>query len=375
MKIQQLNLYQVHLPYAHGLYRLSGGRTYAGFDASFVELVTDTGVSGWGESTPFGASYIEAHGPGIRAAMPELADAVLGQDPRRIDRINDAMDIRMTGQRAAKAAIDVALWDLLGKLWSVPVCDLLGGRTDHPIGLISSIGAGTPDEMAQRVAEYRARGFKGHSIKVGASEAEGGPALDAERIRASLSARQPGEWFLVDANGGLSVEHALRLEQLVGPELDYVLEAPCASWRETQSLRLRLQRPLLLDELAQSDADFMLAAANDLCDGVGIKITKQGGLSASRRQRDIARAAGWVMSVQDTVGSDIAFAAILHMAQTVPAHLLRYALDTRAMVTLKTAKFEPLVNADGTLHAPDQPGLGVTPDLDVLGQPVARFEL
>ena len=229
--------------------------------------------------------------------------------------------------------------------------------------------------MAERVAEYRARGFKGHSIKVGASEAEGGPALDAERIRASLSARQAGEWFLVDANGGLSVEHALRLEQLVGPELDFVLEAPCASWRETQSLRQRLQRPLLLDELAQSDTDLMLAAANDLCDGVGIKITKQGGLSASRRQRDIARAAGWVMSVQDTVGSDIAFAAILHMAQTVPAHLLRCALDTRAMVTLKTAKFEPLVNADGTLHAPDQPGLGVTPDLDVLGQPVARFEL
>ena len=173
----------------------------------------------------------------------------------------------------------------------------------------------------------------------------------------------------------MSVEHALRLEQLVGPDLDYVLEAPCASWRETQSLRQRLQRPLLIDELAQSDTDLMLAAANDLCDGVGIKITKQGGLSASRRQREIARAAGWVMSVQDTVGSDIAFAAILHMAQTVPAHLLRCALDTRAMVTLKTAKFEPLVNADGTLHAPDQPGLGVTPDLDVLGQPVARFEL
>ena len=106
----------------------------------------------------------------------------------------------------------------------------------------------------------------------------------------------------------------------------------------------------MLDELIENDEDIIHAIRHDLCDGVGIKISKQGGLTASRRQRDICRAAGLVMSIQDTVGSEIAFSAILHMAQSVPRHLLRCALDTRAMVSLKTAVFDaPII--DGGVSA------------------------
>ena len=197
--------------------------------------------------------------------------------------------------------------------------------------------------------------------------------LDAERVQSCLADRRPGEWFLVDANGGMSPEQALRFLALLPSGLDFTFEAPCASWRETLSLRKRCTVPLLLDELVQTEADIAHAVATDACDGVGLKISKQGGLTTTRRQRDMARASGLIMSVQDTTGSDIAFAAVLHMAQSTPRHLLRCALDTRSMVSLTTAAFDAPVQ-DGGATAPDTPGLGITPDMSVMGSPVAIYE-
>ena len=372
MRITGIEVYQIDLPYAGDVYRLSAGRSYEAFDATIVRLSTDDGVEGWGESTPFGTDYVAAHPAGVRAAIAEIAPNVLGLDPRHLDRVNDAMDASLAGHNSAKTPIDVACWDILGKAAGMPVCDLLGGRISGPVPVISSIGAGEPDTMRSNVARHRKQGFRGHSIKIGASEEEGGPSLDAERIRACLSYRLPGEWFLVDANGGLTLEHALRMMALLPRGLDFVLEAPCSSWAETLSLRHRLSVPLLLDELIQDDTDLIHAIRMDACDGIGLKVSKQGGLTRLRRQREICRAAGMVVTIQDTVGSEFSFAAILHAAQSTPRHMLRCALDTRAMVAQSTAAYEaPLKN--GGVEAPLAAGLGLQPDRDILGSPVASF--
>ncbi|MGI9405201.1 MAG: mandelate racemase/muconate lactonizing enzyme family protein [Hyphomicrobiaceae bacterium] len=373
MKIARIEVYQVDLPYAGGVYRLSGGRTYESFDATVIRITTDTGLEGWGESTPFGGTYVAAHGKGVRAGLDDIAPAVLGLDPRLLNRVNDAMDAVLAGHNHAKTPIDVACWDIFGKAAGMPVCDLLGGRISGAVPMISSIGTSDdPEDMRARVDAHRKRGFLGHSVKIGASEAEGGPMLDAARLQACLADRKPGEWFLADANGWLSPEHALRMLALLPDGLDFVLEAPCATWRETLSLRQRTRVPILLDELVQTDSDVVQAIAQDACDGIGLKISKQGGLTPSRRQRDICRAAGLITSVQDTVGSDIAFAAVLHLAQSTPKHILRCALDTRSMVKTATAAFDAPIRSGGAV-APDVPGLGVTPDRDVLGDPVAVY--
>ncbi|MEO0719959.1 MAG: mandelate racemase, partial [Pseudomonadota bacterium] len=228
MKISRIEVFQVDLPFAGGVYTLSGGRSYESFDATIVRVATECGVEGWGESTPFGATYIAAHGRGVRAGIEETAPALIGLDPRKTDRLNDAMDAALVGHLHAKTPIDVACWDIFGKSVGMPVCDLLGGRVEGRVPVISSIHVETPEAMRESVARHRAQGFLGHSIKVGAAEAEGGPALDAERIAACLADRKPGEWYLVDANGGLSVEHALRMLGQLPSGLDFVLEAPCA---------------------------------------------------------------------------------------------------------------------------------------------------
>lgn len=372
MKIARIDIYQCDLPVKGGVYRLSGGREYTAYDATIARITTDCGLTGWGESTPFGATYVAAHAGGTRAALALLAPALIGHDPRHHDRNWEVMRTTLSGHRDARTALDVACWDIAAQSAGLPLCDMLGGRVPGPVPVISSIGGDTPDAMRAKVAAHRAQGFLGHSIKIGATEAEGGPSLDAERIRACLADRQPGEWYLADANGGLSPEQVLRILALLPEGLDFVLEAPCATWRETQSLRGRCATPLLLDELIQSEGDLIHAIANDSCDGVGLKVSKQGGITPMVRQRAIAAAAGMVMSVQDTVGSEISCATILHFAQSTPRPLLRCALDPRAMVDIRVAALDaPVVN--GGAEAPAAPGLGVTPDLSVLGDPVVTY--
>lgn len=127
--------------------------------------------------------------------------------------------------------------------------------------MISSIYAGDPEEMRRRTADHRARGHLGHSVKIGALDSEGGPALDAERIAACLADKRPGEFFIVDANGGLLPETALTMLQLLPQGLDFVLEAPCATIRETMSLRRRCPYPIVIDELVQLDEDVAFIVA------------------------------------------------------------------------------------------------------------------
>jgi len=185
MKITKIDVFQVDLPYAGGTYVLSGGREYQSFDATIVRLTADNGLEGWGESTPFGSTYIAAHARGTRAGIAEIAPRLLGLDPRHVDRVNDAMDEALVGHNHAKTALDVACWDIFGKSVGMPVCDLLGGRTTVKMPVISSIYTGTPEEMRGRLNGYRQRGYRGHSIKVGDD-----PALDW-KPRARLGASVP----------------------------------------------------------------------------------------------------------------------------------------------------------------------------------------
>src|SRR5699024_8219496 len=102
------------------------------------------------------------------------------------------------------------------------------------------------------------------------------------------------------------------------------------------------------------------------------KISKSGGLTRGRRQRDMCLAAGLPFSVQETAGSVIAFAAIIHLGQTVPPEQLRCVLDLRDMYDVPTADFDAPMVAGGVI-APGTPGLGLCVDRDVLGAPVSCY--
>lgn len=154
--------------------------------------------------------------------------------------------------------------------------------------------------------------------------------------------------------------------------LDVVFEAPCATRRECLSVRRRTDVPIIMDELATDAASIVGLIAEDAAEDIGLKISKSGGLTKGRRQRDICVAAGYTLSIQETAGSDIAFAAIVHLAQTMPEGMLCCILKCRDMVTVRTAdgSFEAKY---GHVQAPMNPGLGIVPRLEVLGEPVATY--
>src|SRR5437870_4905061 len=179
MKIDRILAYQVDLPLHEGSYKWSGGKSVTVFDSTVVQVETDAGLTGYGEVCPLGPFYLPAYANGVRAGLAELGPHLLGEDPLQLARLNRRMDAALKGHPYVKSGIDMACWDVLGKVTGQPVCTLLGGRYGTDFGLYRAISQDTPAAMAERVAGYRAEGYRRFQLKVG-----GDPAEDIDRIRA-----------------------------------------------------------------------------------------------------------------------------------------------------------------------------------------------
>lgn len=201
---------------------------------------------------------------GVSYHFADIALKLIGLDPGRVGRINEVMGAALVGHEHAKAALDVACWDIFGKSVGLPVCELLGGRTDIALPIISSIPVKEPEAMRASVVKHRERVYVGHSVKF-----SGEPLSDAARIKPSLADRQLRKFFLVDTNCGLTVETALRTLILLPKKLGFVLEALCATYRECISLRRRTNIPIVIDELAISEASIIQLIADDAAEGIG----------------------------------------------------------------------------------------------------------
>ena len=367
MKITAVNVFQVDLPLREGSYRWSGGKSVTVFDSTIVELVTDAGISGWGEACPLGPVYLPAYAAGCRAGIAEVAPALIGADPTRIGAVNRLMDGALAGHPYVKSALDMACWDLLGKASGQPVCTLLGGRFGDRIALYRAISQGTPDEMAGRVAGYRADGYRRFQLKVGGPSHE-----DVARVRAVAATLQPGDVLIADANTGWLSHQALQVAYAVR-DLPVYIEQPCASYEECLIVRRATRLPFILDESIQDLRALQRAAADGAVDAINVKISKFGGLSRARLIRDVCVELGIPMIIEDSWGGDIITAAIAHLAHSTPPELRFAATDFNSYVTVSTAAGAPH-REHGTMAAPDAPGLGVEPRREVLGAPVQEIE-
>src|SRR6516165_10563698 len=160
MKIQRIRAYQVDLPLHEGSYKWSGGKSVTVFDSTVVAVETDAGLVGHGEVCPLGPFYLPAYAEGVRAGIRELGPHLIGEDPRQLGKLNRLMDAALKGHPYVKSGIDIACWDILGQTAGLPVCELLGGRYGEDFPLYRAISQESPEEMADRVAEYRAQGYR-----------------------------------------------------------------------------------------------------------------------------------------------------------------------------------------------------------------------
>lgn len=181
----------------------------------------------------------------------------------------------------------------------------------------------------------------------------------------------PRRSCVCDANRGWRRDEAIRAAEATR-DLDYILEQPCDRYDDCLSVRRRASQPFKLDETLASAGDLMRAHGDDAMDVACIKISKMGGLTKTRFGRDFCAAAGIPMCVEDVWGGDVVAAALAHLAASTPPDALLNTTDLHNYNALHFAAGAPLADG-GKLYVSDEPGLGVTPDESVLGEPVAVY--
>ena len=366
MKISAIRVYQVDLPLVEGRYSWSEGKYVEVFDSTIVELLTDDGRAGYGEVCPLGPFYLPAFGPGARAGIGELSATLLGEDPTAIGPINRLMDKALLGHPYVKSAIDMACWDLLGKVTGKSVCDLMGGKFGDSVALYRAISQQPADEMAENVAGHRADGYTKFQLKVG-----GNPQDDINRIHATADILSSGEVLVADANTGWRVDDAARVVNAVR-DRDVYIEQPCKSYEHCLTIRQRTSLPFILDENI-TGIDALLRGHHDgAMDVINLKISKVGGMTKARQIRDLCVSLNIPMTIEDSWGGDIITAAIAHLAHSTRESLRFSATDFNSYVTVRNATGAP-ERVDGNMTASDEAGLGITPDMNVLGKAVAEY--
>jgi L-alanine-DL-glutamate epimerase-like enolase superfamily enzyme len=348
-------------------YTLSGGRLFEALDSTLVRIDTDEGVHGWSEAGQWGSTYLPAFSRGVRGGLEELAPAVLGLDPRRLEVVERAMDASLKGHLYVKAAIDYACWDILGKACGLPICELLGGRDPIPAPMISSVMIGEPAAMVEDMRRWSERGFRWHSCKVGV-DVDG----DIVRVRTLTANRRDGESIVFDANGGWLPYQAVTVMNAVD-DLEAWFEQPCLTYEECLAVRRLTRQAMSLDEVIVGVPELARAIADGTCQFVNIKLNRVGGLTRARRLRDLCIAYGIPMLVMDTAGGVVSDTFVAHFAQAIPSRLCVATWPCQDHVTVDAAPGQGARSAGGSLLPPDLPGLGVEPDPDVIGDPVAEY--
>ncbi len=363
MKITGIKAWQVDLPLREGRYSWSNGNFVEVFDSTVVAIETDAGVTGYAECCPLGSAYLPAYAGGVRAGLAELGPKLIGLDPTDLHVLNRHMDAVLRGHPYVKAPVDIACWDILGKVTGLPVYTLLGGAAQERVALYRAISQEAPEVMARKIAGYRAEGYTRFQLKVG-----GDADTDIARIRETRAVLGPGDVLVADANTGWTRAEAARIVAAVA-DLDVHIEQPCPTYEECLSVRRRTARPFILDEVIGGLDTLLAALADDAMDIINLKISKVGGLTKAKLMRDVCVATGTPMTIEDTWGGDIVTAAIAHLARSTPEEFCFSATDFNSYGTVDIAEGAPR-RVEGFMTAAEAPGLGVVPRFDVLGTPV-----
>lgn len=368
MKITRITAYQLDLPLSEP-YWLSGGRLkFERLDSTFVRIDTDEGITGWGEGCPWGHTYLPAHGPGIRAGLELLAPALIGQDPRCLDHINRLMDVTLPGHSYVKSPVDVACWDILGQFAGMPLWQLLGGSEPSAVLVNSSISTGTPDQMLALIEKAAAKGYTVHSAKVGGTDVE----ADIERIEAISAGLPKGHKVTFDVNRAWQPAVAVAVLNTVKAR-DWV-EQPCETLDQCIHVARRVSNPIMLDECMHSFQDHLEAWKRRACEGVKIKPNRVGGLTKARQIRDFGVSVGWQMHIEDVGGSALADTAAIHLAASTPDANRLASWLCHYHLSVDPVPGQGARNDNGAATPPLLPGVGVKPDLEILGKPVIHYE-
>ena len=317
MRITMIEAIPVRIPLKPERRMISALGRHEVSDFLVVRVETDAGIEGVGEAkvTP---RWCGETVRGAQAIIEDVfASVILGVDPLDHAEIDRRLDAAAVGNWFAKSAIEMACWDIAGKVVQKPVYELLGGKC-RPLTVKSrfSLGAYEPSVAAERACERVAAGFDMIKVKVGTD-----PDEDIRRVKAVREAIGPDIRLTIDANGGWNEDDAIRcLRELDACALTLV-EQPLIRGDYTSLKRLRslTGQKILADESCFDEVEAGELILQDCCDALSLYPGKQGGIRKARR---IAQLAG-EHRIPCTIGSnlewDIATAAMLHFIVSTPS--------------------------------------------------------
>ncbi|MFH1569219.1 MAG: enolase C-terminal domain-like protein [Gemmatimonadota bacterium] len=324
-----------------------------------VEIETDGDLTGVGEASSIWDRRGRGEADDINGALAEL---LVGRDPRRVNELSALMNQRLHRAWPAKAGVEMALLDLVGKAYGAPVYDLLGGRVRDRVLLSRSLSMGPTEEVVAQACQLAGEGYRTLKLKVGRD-----PAADRAHLEA-LRRELPDLTLRVDANmGWSSPKEAVRCIRELEPFGLELVEQPlgAADLEGLHFVRQQVGVPIMADESVWTPEDAMACVRAAAVDVFNVYVAEAGGLLPAARIFAIAEAARLPCIIGSMPELGIGSAAQAHLAFAM--RNLGFASDVNGWTYhADDVADHGLVIEDGHLLPPRGPGLGVVLDRERL---------
>ncbi len=329
----------------------------------FVRIDTDEKIFGIGIASP-GALFIagDTGANHLELLNNRFAPAIIGADPFDIEAIMHKLDSIVHGAERAKAGIDLALYDLAGKILRVPANRLFGGVIHPRVRVTRLMGMFAPKEMAERSSELVKRGYTALKLKVGNNVRD-----DVERVKRVRDAVGPDITITIDFNQACSPKEAIGSINRMAPYDVMLVEQPVkATDLKGMALVRQSVAPLVMaDEAVNSATDALRIIEAGAADVISLKIPKMGGIFKARKAAAVCEAAGIDYLVGTAPGSRLLDAANVHLAASLKN--LKLPCEIGEFERMANDPASGLEIVDGFSSPPEKPGLGVEVDLAKIG--------
>jgi muconate cycloisomerase len=374
MKITGITAFAVSVPARRAHPMAFGGEKLGRY--VIVEVATDEGITGLGEATVLlqwggdhGRYFGESPVTTIHITTEVIAPAVQGMDPLQREAIHRRMNQAVKGYPYAKCAVDLALHDIAGKAFGVPVYQLLGGLYRRGIPIAHSLGILDEETMQREAAAAVEDGVRTIKVKIGLD-----PERDVAAVRLVRQTVGDSIDIVVDANQGyatpkLAITTLRRLEEF---GIRYA-EQPVEGLHAMAQVAAAVDVPIMADESAWNVHDLLDIIEAGAADAISIYTTKPGGLLPAKKVAAVAEAAGLPCNVNGSAETGVGNAGNLHLACSTPCVTEACVLPITTLAGREQTKLagqfyvddiisEPFKFVDGCLEVPDRPGLGIELD-------------
>lgn len=332
-----------------------------------VKVCCDSGHIGIGEASCTLLWSGEDHHTAARCIAEVLGPALIGEDPRDISHLSQRMDALLKANSFTKSAIEMALWDILGKSAELPLYRLFGGARQTAVPIKFSISGCLPEKAAEIGVWAVEQGFRTLKVKVGIADDQ-----DIARVAAVRGAVGPGVRLGVDANGGWTTQQAIEIIRKLELFDIYFAEQPvrAGNIQEMAAVRTAVSIPIIADESLFHLTDSIGLVSASAVDVFSIYVGKGGGLGGARKMAAVAEAAGICCTVGSNLELGIGSAAMTHLAAATDAvDAERFPCDIIGPFYYEAELLRrPLNLTSGCARTPDGPGLGVELNEDAVSE-------